>query len=587
MLPQSLHRFIGFFIKRQWIGFTALMILHLAWVIDMVIMPYVFKIFTDIIINYEGDRADIWEVIFFPVALGAGLWILTDAMFRIYDAVSARTFPAFEAAIRTAMFRYVQNHSHQFFADHFAGSVANKINDMPDGATRIMQLILTLFIPSFLAFVVGMLIFASMHPMFAVIMVVWVCLHIGVCLLLAKRCNELSYIHSENKSTLSGIIVDCFTNVLTMKLFAKRRFEYDTMQHYQAIEQESHKDALKFIAKIRLIQGVLCFLICGIILFGFEIYSWIHGHITASEFVYIFYTSWNITIMAWICGIELPNFFKEVGICRQAMTIVNVPHTIIDADGAGELRITKGEVVFEEVTFHYNRNQNVFENKSVTIHSGQKVGLVGFSGSGKTTFVNLILRFFDVESGVIRIDGQDISQVTQESLRSRISMIPQDPSLFHRSLQDNIRYGKQDATDEEVLEAARKAHCHEFIKDLPQGYGTMVGERGIKLSGGQRQRIAIARAMLKNAPILILDEATSALDSITEKKIQDGLNHLMQGKTTIVIAHRLSTLSYMDRILVFKEGHIIEDGSHSELIAAKEGHYAKLWEMQAEGFLPG
>ena len=235
--------------------------------------------------------------------------------------------------------------------------------------------------------------------------------------------------------------------------------------------------------------------------------------------------------------------------------------------------------------FHYIPGRNIFSGKSITIHAGERIGLVGFSGSGKSTFVNLIMRLYDVESGRILIDGQDISHVTQDSLRAAIAMIPQDSMLFHRTLMENIRYGNPAASDEEVIAVSKQAHCHEFILQTESGYNALVGERGVKLSGGQRQRIAIARAILKNAPILILDEATSSLDSSTEKYIQQGLSALMQQRTTIVIAHRLSTLAHLDRILVFKEGEIIEDGSHSALLAAK-GHYAMLWHMQAGGFLP-
>jgi ATP-binding cassette subfamily B protein len=281
----------------------------------------------------------------------------------------------------------------------------------------------------------------------------------------------------------------------------------------------------------------------------------------------------------------LPNFFKEVGICNQALKLIERQHDVIDVEDAKEIKITKGVIKFENVTFNYRRGNNIFENKNVTINSKQKVGLVGFSGSGKTTFVNLMLRFFDIESGTIKIDEQDISKVRHESLCSQISLIPQDPTLFHRSIMDNIRYGNIDATNEDVVRVAKLAQCHEFIEQMPLAYDSPVGERGVKLSGGQRQRIAIARAILKNAPILILDEATSALDSVTEKHIQAGLKILMQGRTTIVIAHRLSTLSEMDRILVFDKGHIIEDGSHAELLK-QNGHYAYMWNMQSGGFLP-
>jgi ATP-binding cassette, subfamily B, bacterial len=241
--------------------------------------------------------------------------------------------------------------------------------------------------------------------------------------------------------------------------------------------------------------------------------------------------------------------------------------------------------VFENILFHYKDAEPLFHNKSVVIMPGQKVGLVGYSGSGKTTFVNLVLRLYDVTSGSILIDGQDIRDVTQKSLREAISIIPQDPTLFHRSLMENIRYGKTDASDEDVIKASKQANIHEFISKLPKGYESLVGERGVKLSGGQRQRVAIARVMLKNAPIVILDEATSQLDSITESTIRESLRILMQDKTAIVIAHRFSTLMYMDRILVFDQGKIIEDGSHKELLK-KKGIYKSLWDVQIGGFLP-
>jgi ATP-binding cassette subfamily B protein len=247
--------------------------------------------------------------------------------------------------------------------------------------------------------------------------------------------------------------------------------------------------------------------------------------------------------------------------------------------------VDKGEISFKNVQFHYKGATPLFESMNITIHAGQKVDLVGYSGSGKTSFVNLILRLFDINGGQILIDNQDISKVTQDSLRENIGMIPQDPSLFHRSLAENIRYGKPHASDVEVIDAAKRAHAHEFIEKLPNGYESLVGERGVKLSGGQRKRVAIARAILKNAPILILDEATSQLDSVNENYIQKSLHELMAGKTTIVIAHRLSTLLHMDRILVFDAEKIVEDGTHGELLA-KSSLYKTLWDAQVGGFLP-
>jgi ATP-binding cassette subfamily B protein len=262
-----------------------------------------------------------------------------------------------------------------------------------------------------------------------------------------------------------------------------------------------------------------------------------------------------------------------------------LPLEIVDKPNATILNCTHGKIRFDKIKFHYKGTAPLFQNKSIEIKAGQKVGLVGYSGGGKSTFVNLILRLYDITDGAILIDGQDIRDVTQDSLRTSIALIPQDPSLFHRSLMENIRYGRIDATDEEVILAAKKAHAHEFIEKLSQSYDSLVGERGVKLSGGQRQRIAIARAILKNAPILILDEATSQLDSVTESSIQESLWELMQNKTTLVIAHRLSTLLHMDRIIVFDKGVIVEDGTHAELLT-NNGLYRTLWKAQVGGFLP-
>lgn len=317
----------------------------------------------------------------------------------------------------------------------------------------------------------------------------------------------------------------------------------------------------------------------------FLVVNWRDDDISSGDFVFIFNISFGIMDNLWHLGHATADLFKEIGIAKQALSLIQTRHDICDKENARELVVSKSKIAFQNVTFNYKENDNIFTNESIIIEAKQRVGLVGFSGSGKTTFVNLILRFFDINSGTIKIDGQSIAEVTQDSLRQNITVIPQDTNLFHRSLFENIRYGNIEASDDEIYEASRNAHCHEFIDSLPEGYESLVGERGIKLSGGQRQRIAIARALLKKAPILILDEATSALDSLTEKYIQESLQALMQGKTTIVIAHRLSTLSAMNRILVFDKGHIIEDGTHDQLIR-QNSHYKKLWKMQAGGFLP-
>lgn len=304
------------------------------------------------------------------------------------------------------------------------------------------------------------------------------------------------------------------------------------------------------------------------------------------DFALIFGLTLETSYITWHTMSEVDEFNKAVGRCKQSLFALMKPLEITDKQGAKDLKCAHGKIQFNTVKFHYKGTEPLFKHMSLNIIGGQKVGLVGCSGGGKTTFANLIMRLYDVTAGSILIDGHDIRDCTQDSLHENIGMIPQDPILFRRSLMENIRYGRSCATDEEVIESAKKAHAHEFIIGLAEGYDSLVGERGIKLSGGQRQRIAIARAILKNAPILILDEATSQLDSITESLIQDSLWELMQNKTTIVIAHRLSTLLRMDRILVFEKGNIVEDGNHDDLFNENK-HYRKLWDTQVGGLLGG
>ncbi|MDR2831454.1 MAG: ATP-binding cassette domain-containing protein [Rickettsiales bacterium] len=390
---------------------------------------------------------------------------------------------------------------------------------------------------------------------------------------------HLSTTFSEYGSIITGKMVDVFSNILSVRLFARNNTERLSLS-------TTCKEATLLEQKIGWVY-FLIFCVYGfsyVIVQGFNLYFLIEGRqqgtITVGDFALVMAINTTIVGFLWILTRSLARFVRFWGKITAGLQAILVIPEIQDKPNVSNLVISKGKINFDKVHFQYKGTESIFQNKSVTIKPGQKVGLVGYSGSGKSTFVNLILRLYDVQSGKISIDGQDIRNVTQDSLHKNIGMIPQDPSLFHRTLMENIRYGKTNASDDEVIEAAKKAHAHEFILKLPQEYDSLVGERGVKLSGGQRQRIAIARAILKNAPILILDEATSQLDSITESNIQESLWELMQGKTTIVIAHRLSTLLHMDRILVFDQGKIVEDGTHQELLD-KNGMYKTLWDAQA------
>ncbi|CAF2958934.1 unnamed protein product [Rotaria sp. Silwood2] len=400
---------------------------------------------------------------------------------------------------------------------------------------------------------------------------------------MSKSLVNLSKAHATSESMLSGQIVDSITNATNVRIFARRIYEISYLEKALLLTKKTFQTKEIFAIKLHFMQGLSLSIMIGFMLY-FLIQLRMKQVVSSGDFALILGLSVEVGFMTWWAMEQVDELNKAVGKCKQSLARLFIPLEIKDKENARNLSIANGQIIFSAVKFHYKGAEALFDNKSVTINAGQKVGLVGYSGSGKSTFVNLILRLYDVTDGQILIDGQDIREVTQESLRSNIAMIPQDPSLFHRTVMENIRYGRIDASDEEVIQSAKSADAHDFITKLPQTYASLVGERGIKLSGGQRQRIAIARATLKNAPILILDEATSQLDSLTESAIQKSLWKLMQGKTTIVIAHRLSTLMHMDRILVFDKGKIVEDGSHVKLLS-QDGCYKTLWDAQVGGFL--
>ena len=580
----TLYSFTKNFIFKQKILFLSLAILHLAWTIDNTIIPYIFSKFLDEIIKFTGAKDAVWPVVMPWIIAGVLVWILVEVMFRLHDYIASRTYPLFERRVRMYMVKYINGHSYEFFQNNFSGSIATKINDMTDGLTRITQLIITLFIPSLCAFIIGGIIFASIHPSFAILLLVWCIIHIGICLFYARKCNDYSKEHSESRSDLTGKIVDNFTNIFAVKSYAREKSEYQYIKKSQIKEANLNSRTYHLTFKIRLIQALICFVLQGVLDTYLLVKFWQLDMISTSDIVYIFYTGWSLIIMAWISGIELPNFFHEMGKCNQALELIKIEHDIISKKAANKFRIKQGEISFNDVTFRYQRNNNLFQNKNVKLAAGSQIGLVGYSGSGKTSFVNLILRYFAIDEGEILIDGQNIVDISLEDLRNQIALIPQETLLFHRTIAENIAFAKDGATEAEIIQAAKFAYANEFINDLPGGYETLVGERGVKLSGGQRQRIAIARAFLKDAPIIILDEATSALDSVTEDYIQKSLEKLTKGKTTIIIAHRLSTLKNVDRILVFDKGDIVQDGLHENLIRIK-GHYQDLWEKQSNGFL--
>jgi ATP-binding cassette subfamily B protein len=580
---KNLTSFIFGFLRRQrWI-FIGISLLSLIWITEMLVLPFILAKIVDILTRHDANRLLAWPSLKITLIWGAAFVCFIETGFRLRDFLQARAFPTLEADVRMTMFDHVQRHSPKYFNEHFSGSLANRIGDMISSVSSILRSVLMLFIPASLMCIVSIVVFSRMNSAFALIVGSWLILHFTLAWIFTLKCTKYSSFHGESRSTLVGKIVDSLTNNFVVNLFFRFRFEKEFIAHYQQAEKATNRVAQIYTAKMFTSLSVV-FVMEIFALLGFAMFYWLHGNISTPEVVQLFYTIFNLTMVVWVIADKAPELFQSLGIAKQALCIMQDPQDILDLPHATALGIKKGEIVFENVSFGYGEKP-IFQNKNLHIAAGEKVGLVGYSGAGKSTFVNLILRFFPVGEGKILIDGQDIASCTLESLRAAVSLIPQDPILFHRTLEENIHYGCIEASQDMVMKAAKLAHCDEFIKRCLKGYHTLVGERGTKLSGGEKQRIAIARAMLLKAPILILDEATSALDSVTEKYIQDSLEKLMANRTTIVVAHRLSTLAKMDRILVFDQGKIIEEGSHLELLS-KKGHYAHMWQMQAGGFLP-
>ncbi len=479
---------------------------------------------------------------------------------------------------------YILGSSHQFFQNNLAGRIANQITTLAENIERIVHDLSRHLIRGSVLLLVTFVSMYYVNPKFFYAILIWFVIFVTVSLKMSKPLIHLSKLHADSESVVSGQLVDSITNSSNVRIFARSAYEISYLGRAMLLTKEKFQKKEMYSLKMHVFQGSSVSVMLAVMLY-FLIKLHNENLVSIGDFALILGLSVEVGFMVWWTMEQVDELNKATGKCKQSLVSLFAPLEITDNTNATNLDVSRGEIVFSNVKFNYKNSEVLFQNKSVKIGAGQKVGLVGYSGSGKSTFVNLILRLFDVTDGQILIDGQDIRNVTQDSLRSNIAMIPQDPSLFHRSLMENIRYGQVQASDEDVILAAKRAHADEFIKKLPQNYQSLVGERGVKLSGGQRQRIAIARAILKNAPILILDEATSQLDSVTERDIQESLWDLMQGKTTIVIAHRLSTLLHMDRILVFDQGKIIEDGLHADLLK-NNGLYKTLWDAQINGFLP-
>jgi ATP-binding cassette subfamily B multidrug efflux pump len=595
--PDTLWAFYWFFIKPLWPYFLLLLVAGcLGSTIEVALVGFVGAIVDKM--RTHGDPATFvstygWMLTFMAfVAL-----VLRPIVSTAHDFIKNQILAAgVTSRVRWQTHRYVMRQSLGFFQNDFAGRVANKI--MQTGASlreSLVQLIDAIWYAS-VQFVGSAFLFAASDWRLTIPLVIWLVAYVVTLRYFVPRIKERSTISSEARSMLIGRIVDSYTNIMTVKLFAHAERE-DAYAREALTEQMQ-----KWQASLSLVTGmqVVLYILNGFLLVvttGTAIWLWTLHHVSVGDIAVVSGLVIRIVTMSgWVMW-TIADVFENIGVVHEGMETISRPNALVDAPEAKPLSVPRGEIRFDHIHFHYGAGRaasedapvRVIEALSLNVRPGEKVGLVGRSGAGKSTLVNLLLRFYDLEGGRIVIDGQDISRVTQDSLRAEIGMVTQDTSLLHRSVRDNILYGRLDATEADVIAAAKQAEAHDFILGLEdmkgrKGYDAHVGERGVKLSGGQRQRIAIARVLLKNAPILVLDEATSALDSEVESAIQASFETLMHGKTVIAIAHRLSTIAAMDRLVVMDDGRIVEEGSHADLLK-RGGIYAQLWRRQSGGFL--
>ncbi|ELA8121662.1 ABC transporter ATP-binding protein [Vibrio parahaemolyticus] len=530
----------------------------------------------------QDNRADL-------IFYGVLLLVVMPLLVVIYSLLVHQTLLGnYPMSIRWLAHRYLLNQSLNFYQDDFAGRVATKVMQTSLAVRETVMKSMDVFVYVTVYFTSMVVMLAAADWRLMIPMIAWLLVYIAIQIYFVPKLKDVASEQADARSTMTGRIVDSYTNIQTVKLFShsQRETQYaeQGMKGFLNTVYRQMRLVTGFDVAVEISNYILVFSVAAL-----SIYLWLDSAISVGAIAIAVSLALRVNGMSmWIMW-EVGALFENMGTVVDGMKTLSKPIDIQDKPNAKDLVVSQGGIQFDNVSFHYGENKGVINHLNLDIKPGEKVGLVGRSGAGKSTLVNLLLRFHDVEEGSIKIDGQNIADVTQDSLRSKIGMVTQDTSLLHRSIRDNILYGNPTASEEELLKATKQAHAHEFIETLTDpfgnvGYDAQVGERGVKLSGGQRQRIAISRVLLKDAPLLVLDEATSALDSEVEAAIQESLNELMQGKTVIAIAHRLSTIAQMDRLIVLDKGNVVEQGTHQELIA-HNGIYAQLWAHQTGGFL--
>jgi ABC-type multidrug transport system fused ATPase/permease subunit len=586
-LPKNKWAFIWLFIVQdKWKYIIVASFFAISSALDS--LPPVFvKYILDAMTQLE-NKADIWEALKLPLALFFVLCLCLQPLFaQIGEYFNALYRPLVTNKIRRRLAVFLHGHSYDFFQSDFAGRLSSKVIETPQAIVEAIHIFMGSILYGAMTLIVTMTFFAQVGWAVPYILGIWFIAYLILLRVFVPKILVKSTAAHEALSNVRGRSVDTISNIYTVKLFSRWRKEdqYLTESMNNVVHKAQGENLLN--VKMRMFLEFISAIFIGVMFFA-AIYGWRDGHLSAGDVAMVLPMAIRVMQISWWMQEVSVFMFQNLGQVEEGLVAINLEQKVKDKKDAPALNVTKAAIDFNHVHFKYGTN-SVFDDLDIQIKPGEKIGLVGTSGAGKSTLTQILLRFYDIQGGEIKIDGQNIANVTQESVRKSIAMIPQATDLLHRSITDNILYGRLDASEEEVIEAAKRAYAYEFILDLEdkegrKGFSATVGERGVRLSGGQRQRIAIARAIIKNAPILILDEATSALDSESEQLIQQSMQELMVGKTVIAIAHRLSTISNMDRLLVMEDGKVIEQGTHQQLIDM-QGHYAKLWAMQSGGFI--
>src|SRR5680860_506774 len=535
------------------------------------------KLLVDGMAGGPAARGEVWNAL----ALFIGLIAAENILWRLSGWMGCRTIVAAGVDIRVHVFDHLSGQSQRFFGQHMIGALGSRLSGLAGAFGAVTSTLSWSIAPPITDFIGAMIIFSTVDwRMAAALAVVVAFLAVGL-ILFAVRGRPLHRMFAEQQAYVNGELVDTVSNSWTVKIFSARARERARLGAKFGVEADAQRKSWMYVEKTRVLHDIFLTLMSGSMLI-WAVYEWTRGSISPGDVVVVSALTFRILHGSRDLTLALAGLTEHFGFITDTLQVIGQPHEVADKRDSRVIADARGGIEFQHVSFGYADGRRVFDNLSLKIPAGQRVGIVGPSGAGKSTLINLVQRFADVNKGRILLDGQDIAQITQDSLRSKIATVPQEVSLFHRPVIENIRYGRPDATDEEVMDTARATYCDDFIRGLPHGYDTLVGERGANLSGGQRQRLAIARALLNDAPVVILDEATSALDTESELAIQRAFTELVRGRTVLAVAHRLSTVASFDRIIVLAQGRIVEDGHPAEL-RQKHGVFDKMWRLQAEG----